>query len=442
MKIKSKKFLFIALGAVIVIAVVVANLAGNGDSGTEVQADLASVDDISEIVSASGRIQPQTKVDIVAEVSAQVINLGVNEGDTVSIGQPLVTLDTVQLESDVSQARYSLDQISARTESARARLEKDEREYNRQKQLFEQQLTSETLINDATYGYESAKADYDAMQAEVKTAQARLDKAADNLRKTKIVAPMNGVITYLSCEVGEIAQAQTSYTQGKTLMTISDLSVFEVEVDVDETEISKVHLGQNADIRVDAFRDSTFPGTVTEIGNSATISGQGTENYTTSFRVKVRFDREGIILRPGMSATVDITTATADDALLVPYASLVVRKIDPDSLESEPSSKDSGGLVQEVQAAESDGEPEVEPKKEKKEKVKATGVFVIRDGKVTFSEVETGIADERNIAILSGLQPGDTVVSGSFQTLRKLSNGDQVNIEQRSIDRMTNGDEE
>ncbi len=445
MKIKSKKFLFISLGAIVIIAIIIVNLTASNGNQTEVQADLAYIDDISEIVTASGRIQPQTKVDISSEVPAQIVDIYINEGDFVSKGQTLLALDRVQIKADVEQARYSLDEIVARKEAARSQFELNKKEFERQSKLYDQKLTSETEFTNVKFTFENSKANYDAMVAQSKTGQARLDQANDRLAKTKIIAPMEGVVTYLNCEVGEIAQAQTSFTQGKTLLTISDLSVFEVEVDVDETEIAKVTVDQLVEIRVDAYRDTIFAGHVVEIGNSASISGQGTENYTTSFRVKIRFAETDAVIRPGMSATVDITTNSVKDALLIPYAAVVKRAFDPDSLK-ENSIKDSGGgLVEDVNAAEADdlSDTAIEDKKEKKKKskkseeIKKTGVFVINNGIAIFKEISTGIADERNLVVLEGINDGDTIISGSFQTLRKLEDSAEVKIDEQSIERMS-----
>jgi len=284
--------------------------------------------------------------------------------------------------------------------------------------------------------FENSRANYQAMLAQVETARARLDKANDNLTKTLIKAPMPGVVTFLSVEAGEIAQAQTAFTQGKTLMTIADLSVFEVEIDVDESEIAKILLGQKSKIKVDAFRDTSFEGSVVEIGNSATVANAGSDNYTTSFRVKVRFDKAEVTFRPGMSATVDITTNKAENALLVPYAALVTREFDPDSLKAKTETAESSGIIQQANAAEKAVPVEDGTKRKKSTKIKKSGIFVVRDGKAKFVEIATGIADERNIVALTGIVPGDTVISGSYQTLRKIAEGDAITIEQASIDKM------
>lgn len=432
---RSKKVILTALGIVIAIVVIVALSSGSGNDAKMVQADLAYRDDIAEVVSASGRIQPQTKVDITSEVSAEIIRIFVKEGEVVERGQMLIVLDTIQLQADVAQAHFGLDEITARAEAAKAQLEIDRLEAERQQALFEQKLTSKTAADNARFALENATANYRAALAQVETARARLEKAQDNLSKASIRAPMPGVVTFLSVEVGEIAQAQTAFTQGATLMTIADLAVFEVEIDVDESEIAKIKLGQKAEIEVDAFRDTTFAGTVVEIGNSALIAGQGSENYTTSFRVKVRFDKAEVTFRPGMSATVDITTNKAEDALLIPYAALVTREFDRDSLKI-VAAKSDGGLIQTANAAQAEPEPSDAGKRKKDDKVKKTGIFVIRAGKAKFQELATGIADERNIVALSGVAPGDTVVSGSYQTLRKLAEGDIVTIEPSSLEKM------
>lgn len=434
---RSRKRLLIGGSLVLLIAILaIITLSKSGDKRTSVQADVAQSDDITELVNASGRIQPQTKVNIVAEVSAQIREIYVREGDRVIRGQPLLLLDTVQLKSDVAQTRYSLDEMTSRTASAKAQYERDELEAARQEKLFVQKLTSETEHTNTRLACAGSKAVYEAMEAQVKTGRARLDKALDNLRKTHIVAPMDGVVTFLGAEVGEISQAQTSFTQGQTLMTISDLSVFEVEVDVDETEVAKVRIDQTARIRVDAFRDTSYAGQVVEVGNSANVTGQGTAEYTTSFRVKVRFTESNPGVRPGMSASVDITTAKADDALLIPYASVVTREFDPDSLKGKREAETESSTVGTAHAAASD-DPDVQEKsdgaiKKKSKKIRKTGAFVVKEGKAEFQEITTGIADDRNIAVLTGVAVGDTVVSGSFQTLRRLKDGELVQIENPS----------
>jgi HlyD family secretion protein len=445
MKWRSKKVIIGGPALLLLIVLVAWNMAGSGDEATMIQADLAYSDEISEIVTASGRVQPQTKVDITSEVSAQIMDIFVKDGDRVTRGQPLLLLDTIQLMADVAQMQFSLEELSARADASRSTSERDRLEYERQEKLHKQNLASETQFTNAKFTNETSQANYQAMRAQVNTARARLEKARDNLRKTRITSPMAGIVTFLGCEVGEIAQAQNSFTQGKTLMTVADLSVFEVEVDVDETEIAKVQVGQKSEIRVDAFSDTTFAGHVVEIGNSAQTSGQGTENYTTSFRVKVRFAETDAPIRPGMSATVDITTAHEDDALLIPYAAVVTREFDENKPEKTEADTGDGVFAAEPDSdadtvATDDEATDAEKPKGKKPKLeKKTGVFICKDGIAKFVEIQTGIADERNIVALTGLAPGDTVISGSFQTLRKIEEDEAVKIDERSLEAMSEG---
>ena len=184
------------------------------------------------------------------------------------------------------------------------------------------------------------------------------------------------------------------------------------------------------DIRIDAHRDTSFAGTVEEIGNSARIEGQGTQDYSTNFQVKIRFEETGIDIRPGMSATVEITTATADDVLLIPYAAIIVRDFDPDSLASVNNPEKPNG------DSESDARNDPAKTFRKKEKIKKSGVFIIKDGLAQFIEVSTGIADEYNVVALDNINPGDTVISGTFKTLRDLKEGDAVIIDELSLEKI------
>jgi len=392
---------------------------------TKVNTELVEVIDIIEEVSASGYVHPQTRVNITSEVTAEIIEIPVVDGQRIVKGELLVLLDTVQLQKDVDQYLYSLNEIESRMEGARATYKQAEEEYERQRQLFERDLTSETAFKNAEYAYLNSKYSFEAMMSQTKQAHARYEKAMDNLSKTRIVAPI------VDAEVGEIAPAQTAFTQGKTLMTISDMSSFEVEVDVDETEIIKIALGQEAKIEIDAFIDTVFAGEVIEIGNTAVMSGVGTQDQATNFKVKVLFKETNALIRPGMSATVDIVTNEVENALSVPYGAIVMRSLDADSL---ARADDSGGLVSAAHAATSDDTLETEEKsvkKNKKEKKEVKGVFVVKEGRARFVPVETGIADQKSIEVVIGVNESDTVIVGPFRTLRSIKNGDRVETEKK-----------
>jgi len=431
---KGKKRLLIILGAIVVLVFIVWNLTTSGKKTTRVNVEDVQTKDITEEVSASGYIQPKTKVNITSEVSAEIIDVMVKEGETVTRGMPLVQLDTVQLKKDVEQSQFAYDETMARTEAYKSLYKQAEEEFDRQKELFARELISETEFDNAEYSYLNSKFSYEAMVHSTRQARARLEKLEDLLSKTLIRAPMDGVVTYLNAEVGEVAAAQTVYSQGVILMIISNLSAFEVEVDVDETEIIKVEKMQSAKIEVDAFPDTVFEGQVVEIGNTAIVSGSGTTDQSTNFKVKVLFNEAHAGIKTGMSATTDIITNIREDILAVPYGAIVMRSLDADSLNKaennaeEDATGDSDEPVPDETSESSDTtEAETGDKKEiEREEVK--GVFVALDGQAKFVAVETGIADQRDIEITSGLSKDDRVITGPYRTLRTLKHGEFIEV--------------
>ncbi|MCP4566410.1 MAG: efflux RND transporter periplasmic adaptor subunit [FCB group bacterium] len=426
---KSKKKLFIILGVVILVAVLVAVNMNQGKRGLiTVQTKKVFTTDVTSIVSGSGRIQPKTKVNIVSEASAEVISLPVKEGDWVNKGQILIQLDTIQLKSDMESALYSANETEARLDGAQILLDQRREEYNRQMELYNKKLTSEQAYKDAHYAFRNQEAGYKAMVEQKRAASSRLEKARDLLNKTTIESPMDGVVTWVDVEVGEIAQAQTPYSQGRTLMIVADLSEFEVEVEIDETDIADLAVGQKSGVEIDAFPDTTFDGEVIEIGNTATITGLGSNDQQINFKVKVTLlDVYGKI-KPGMSATVDITTNEHNDVLATLIQAIVMRGPEKDSTEvdSDENVDDDGNVavastVDEVEEADEGDEAEEEEDRK--------GVFVNRDGVAEFVEVETGIADRQNIEIISGLQEDDEIITGSFRILRTIKNGDEIEVD-------------
>ncbi|MDH3891541.1 MAG: efflux RND transporter periplasmic adaptor subunit [candidate division Zixibacteria bacterium] len=432
-----KKTLLIILAVVALGVLVAVNLSMDTSDAQQVQVDKVTLKDVTELVSASGRIQPQTKVDITSEINGEIVGLFAREGEKVEAGELLVVLDTVQLRTDLDQARFAMAEVKARLAGAESRLTQADEEFQRQSKLFETQSSMEKQYTDAKYALNAAQATYDGTLAQSRQAQTRFDKQKDYLEKAKIVAPMSGIVTFLNCELGEIAAAQTAFTQGRTLMTIANLDMFEVEVEVDETEINKVELVQHVDIEVDAFPDTSFDGEVVEIGNTAITTGAGSQEQSTNFRVKVAFTDPRVKLRPGMSATVDITSASRERTLTIPYSAVVMRSFDLDSLERARNDtlEDSESLgVSEVHAAEPDeiDNADTSESDEEVEREELKGVFAVRDGVVRFIEITTGIADQKRIEVLTGLQEGDQVVSGPYRVLRTIKDGDAVEEQGKS----------
>jgi HlyD family secretion protein len=242
-----------------------------------------------------------------------------------------------------------------------------------------------------------------------------------------MTSPMDGIVTSLNAEVGEIVMIGTMNNPGTVIMIVSDMSEIETEVEVDETDIAQVELGQEAEISIDAYPDTTFKGRVTEIGHTARISGLGTQDQVTNFLVKVMLIDEVASIRPGMSASVDITTDSRSDVLNVPIQAVVMREEKSDTLTSEEEEKE--GAVASTDSGSVKGE-----KRGKKEKKEVEGVFLAVDGRAKFVQIATGIADQQNIEIVSGINDGDQVVTGSYKILRTLKDGDKVKVTEKKAE--------
>ncbi|NIN01248.1 MAG: efflux RND transporter periplasmic adaptor subunit [candidate division Zixibacteria bacterium] len=408
---KKKKKILIILGAVVVVAIIiVANVLKSGEKTYQVQAEKVERADITSIVTANGKIIPRTDVKISAYVPAKIVKLPVEEGDIVKRGQLLVQLDATEYRAAVNRAKAELA-------SAKASKEQSRLTYNRRKELFEKKLSSQEE-------YDMAKTDLDLAEARHEQAVASLEQANYNLSKTTMTSPMDGIVTSLNAEVGEIVMIGTMNNPGTVIMTISDMSEIEAEVEVDETDIAEVKVGQETKIEIDAYPDTSFRGEVTEIGHTARISGLGTQDQVTNFLVKVMLLDDVASIRPGMSASVDITTNHREDALNVPIQAVVMREEKGDTLTAKEEEGE-GALASTDSASQKSGE------KEKKEKKEVEGVFVIKEGRAEFVEVATGIADQQNIEIVSGMNEDDMVVTGSYKILRTLKDGDKVKVTQK-----------
>lgn len=411
---KKKKIIIILGVVVLVIVFVAANLFKSGEKTYTVEAEKIKRGDLMAEVSASGRVLPKRTVKISAYVPAKITRLPVEEGDWVKLGQLLVQLDLTSYQAAV-------DQSKAQTKVAQANLDQAQLVFDRHKELFGRNLTSKEQYDVALTSLNVAKAQFEQSKAALK-------KANDDLSKTWITSPMEGVVTELNAEVGEIVMIGTMNNPGTVIMTISDLSEIEVEVEVDETDIANVKLQQEARIEIDAFPDTTYEGGVTEIGNTAKISGYATQEQVTNFMVKVLLMEEVPGIKPGMSASVDITTDRRKGVLKAPIGCMVMRKLDSDSLKKEEEkTKES-----EAKAAETVEEKEGEEVEDEEEEKEVEGVFVVENDRATFIPVETGISDEQNIEIVSGIEEKDEIITGPYKTLRLLKDGNKVKITKKS----------
>lgn len=388
------------VAAVVVVSLVVGQGIDRKDR-TDVTTDRVERGTIVAKVSGPGRVRAETTVQISSSLLGRIVELGVDEGDVVDRGQFLLKLDDIYYRSQVAQAR-------ARVQRASAELKTAERDLSDATEQYARELISEKEYAD----FQALEASYRQVYEE---AQAALRAAEDQLEKTVFHSPIDGVVTRLNVEEGENVVTGTMNQPGTVIMTISDLSNMEVEVEIDETDIVDVAIGQGAEIDVEALADTTLTGTVTEVGNSGITSLAGTQEEVTNFLVTVLVDDVHAALKPGMTATVEIVTATHEDALNVPIQAVVART--PSELEE----KD-----------ESDGENE-QPRKSRSEledEEEMEGVFVVTDeDQALFVPVQSGIADELSIEVTGELEEGQTIVTGPYKILRTLKNGEDLKVE-------------
>ena len=413
MKMK-KKTLFITLGVVAVLAVIIIANLKKGGQKIIVQTEKVSRGTITETVSGSARIQPEIQVKISAKVSGQIVRLGVEEGDRVTKGQFLVQLDEEFYRATVEQAESGL-------KFAKAAYEKAKSEYERYQKLFEGNLASQSELDIYRSSYQQASAN-------VEQGDAQLKQAKDNLSKTIIYSPMDGIVSQLNKKLGEMAMG-SNFTLD-VIMTVADLSKMQAEAEIDENDVVNVSLNDSSRVAVDAFPDITFFGRVSEIANTGTTLGTGTQNEITNFLVKVAMIEKPSTLRPGMSATVDIVTENKDHALKVPIQCVTTRSpVKPEEKGEAADKKKKKASEEDKKESAADSHKPAKADKQRDEKpVKV--VFVVKDGVAHQVPVETGISSDTEWELISGPQEGDEVVSGSFRILSKqLKDGDLVKVD-------------
>lgn len=421
---KKKKWLWIGIGAVVLIALIGVNMSRSSKGKAQgVQLARVRTEDITSRVRAPGKIEPRTQVKISADIPGKVTRLAVKEGDAVRKGQLLLQLDDTQTRSSWDQSRAAVSSAQARLRDAQAALRLAESQHLRQRALFEQKLLSQAEWDQAARQIESARIAVGTARDELLRSQAALAGAADYMSKGRFVAPFDGVVSALNVEQGEIVVTGTMNNAGTQILTVSDLSRMLVKADVDETDVVDMKLGQKARITVDAMPDTFFQGTVVEIGNTAKRSITSTVEGQTNFEVKVVFDQNVPQVRPGMTADVEIETATHPHAQGVPIQAVVVRT----ERELERAARKSSKSPKEAKAA----RPAKKPKNAdavfaaeddtvgRKDK-EITGVFVVKDGVAKFVPVRVGIASETMIEVFGDVKSGDVVVAGPYKALREL----------------------
>ncbi|OAN62074.1 efflux transporter periplasmic adaptor subunit [Balneola sp. EhC07] len=426
-----------------------AGVIGGAEEGTSVETEKAKLKTITQLVSASGKIQPEVEVIIRPDVSGEIIELAVNEGDFVRKGDLLVRLKPDIFKARIDELTAALLTQKARLEQTRASLIQAEAAHLKNKELYEKDIISELDFIQTKSNYDSQKASLKASEYQVQSAEAQLRKAEEELQQTVIRAPQDGTVTGLAVEFGERVLGN-SQMAGTEMMRVSLLDKMEVLVEVNENDIVNISSLDTTRIEVDAYPERRFNGIVTEIANSARITGAGSNEQVTNYQVKVRIitphnlSMSGAELvqsetaenpeenfspnfKPGMSATVDIETKTAKNVVSVPIQAVTVRDFAKDKKDRKDNSEDDSTNSEEESSEEMDDNLII-----KKEDIRKV-VFIVENGTAVRYEVETGISDNTHTQILTGVNAGDEIVIGSYRTLSKnLENGDKVKVDNNS----------
>lgn len=448
-----KRFIWIIIGAVALIAIIVGMKNCSGDNGIEVSVELPKTRNITEIVSANGKVQPETEVKISSDVSGEIVELYVKEGDRVKKGTLLCRIKPDIYESALDRANATVNSTKAGMQNTLAQLEQSkanlanyEAVFNRNKKLFDQQVISQQDFDASKAQYESARAQVKALEESVKGAefnissvQASMKEASTNLAKTFIYAPVDATVSKLNKKLGERVVG-TATMEGTEIMRLADLNEMEVNVDVNENDIIRVHLNDTSLIEVDAYNDRKFKGIVTEVANSANTTGLNADqvtNYTVKIRVlresysDLITDKNPVVFRPGMSASVEILTRKVKDALSIPIQAVTTR--------TDSTQKPVGAIVENKKMEDDEEGVKVETSKDKKDektedkdKKPRPCVFILRDGKAKIVFVKTGIQDNEYIEITEGLTAKDEVISSPYGAISKQL---YHNAEVRKVDK-------
>jgi HlyD family secretion protein len=400
-------------------------VAANSDEGIPVEVMDVATMDITEMVSATGKIKPEVEVSISPEVPGEIIELPIREGQAVQKGDLLAKINPDLLQSSVSRSRAGLANTKAGFELAKASLVEAKANFQRASQLFNKGVISQSELDTSTASYERAKASERSAYFSVKSAGATVNEATDNLGRTSIFAPMTGTISLLAVELGERVVG-TQQMAGTELLRVADLSQMEVEVDVNENDIVKIQVGDRAIVEVDAYLKRKFEGEVTEIANTAT--GSLSADQVTNFKVKVRILPESYRelvegksenyspFKPGMTATVDIVTRESKGAIAIPISSIVIKN---DTIEGKNKSEDLSTSEEKFEC-----------------------VYLEQNGKAKLRVVTTGIQDDKNIVVLTGLEIGEKVITGPYRTVTKtLKSGKFVNSKKDKGSKETTSEE-
>lgn len=413
---KKKIVVLSILGVLVLTIIVLAILGTKKEEVIIVQTEFVKKRNITQTVTATGKIEPEFKVVITPEVSGEIVYLPVKEGQRVRKGDVLLKIKQDQYIAQRDRATANLQSARANLSIQKIQLQKIEADFNRVKELYSKGLSSDAELEAIKAQYETAKAQVQSAESMVLQMEAAVKEASENLAKTIITSPMDGVVSQLNVKLGERVLG-TGFTQGSNLMTVADLSKMVAVVDVDENDVVLISIGDTAKVKVDAFPGKTFKGVVYEIGNTAKAKGLGTQEEVVNFEVKIRILDSNVMLKPGMSCNVEIMTETRNNVIAVPIQSVTVRGIEKQQEKKNESEEE---IVT------------IESKKDEIDTKALEGVFIVQDGKAKFVKVKTGISDDTYIEIVNGLKGDEEVITGSYRAIsRELKDGSRIRIENK-----------
>ena len=404
--------LIVAVVVVVVGGVVAFQINQKRNSATEVRLEQVGRRDLVSAVTASGKIEAKTSVDISADITGRIIDIAVREGDVVTRGQFLLQIDPAQYQAAVARAQGLVASTQALLTQTQATRDQAQRAWNRAKQLTElgDNLIAPETAEQARTALDVAEANYQSTKAQLEQSRASLQEARDNLTKTRLTAPISGRVVRLAVEEGEVAVPGTFSRETGLLMTVADLSVILAKVQVDETDVVRLKQKDSVEVNIDAYPDTTFTGRVTKISHSAkltpTETASGSTDRAVDFDVEITLKDPPANIRPDLSCTARIVTDTRDSVLSIPIIALTVRDHEKIPNESEG--------------------PPADTLRARFDKREAEGVFVVRGGSATFRPVKVGVAGDEYFEVVDGLREGETIVAGTYQAIRDLKDGARV----------------
>ncbi|HWX15231.1 MAG TPA: efflux RND transporter periplasmic adaptor subunit, partial [Chthoniobacterales bacterium] len=425
---RRKRYIIFGSIGLILLGIIVSFILSKREKPIPVTTEKAVRKTILQTVSATGKVQPETEVKISPEVAGEIIELPVEDGMSIKKGDLLVKIKPDSYKALLEQQEAAISSARATNLQQKASMVKAEQDIKRAEDMFAKKTISVQEYNAAQAASDVAKNTYESSLHQIEQAEASSSQARDALSKTTVYSPIDGTVTILNSKLGERIVA-TGQFAGTEVMRVADLEHMQAVVDVNENDVPNVKVGDKASVKIDAYGDDKFRGTVAQIANTGKTTGAGTQEEVTNFEVKINLDRKNVLLRPGLSCTADVETNTVKDAVAVPMQAVTIRtgesNLSPEEIEKKKqkaADRDKG----DNSADYLNERQEKQAQKEEREKL-AKVVFLKKGNKAQVVKVTTGISDDTYMEIKSGIQPGDEVISGSYSAIsRKLKDGAKV----------------